>query len=255
MEHLVERLILIQHLRESEAFATMGRVAGGVLHEIRGAVEPLARAADLLDQQLERGIDPDMLQQQLRSLSKHAHKITKLARTDLEWIQKERRERIAVNTAVRHIVQIMRSNIDNKDLELEYYPAPVNLIMNLSPPALEQPLINLLHNAIYHVGKRSWGLITVRVEVHADDADTSLYIRVLDNGYGMTAEQQAHLFTPRVSAKGIHGVGMGLYVSRNLLRSIGGDLELEESIRWLGCGFRIRLPVRFSDMQKKGKHT
>ena len=121
--------------------------------------------------------------------------------------------------------------------------------MSLPPAVLEQPLLNLLDNALYHLKNRDWGRITIDLQVDFSDAKTPIHINISDNGSGMTAKEMDYAFTPRDTSKGREGTGMGLYVSRNLLQAVGGELEIVKSIRWLGTHFRIRLPVRFKDMK------
>ena len=128
------------------------------------------------------------------------------------------------------------------DLLLKDELTETPITLTLPPEALEQPLANLLDNAFHHFGERKWGTITVRVRFDPNKPTHPVSIEVSDQGQGMTAEQRQSLFTPRVSAKGIQGYGLGLYTSRQLLRAVGGDLECVESWRWLGSTFRIRLP-------------
>jgi len=67
-----------------------------------------------------------------------------------------------------------------------------------------------------------------------------------DTGFGMTAEARSRLFEPRHTGRGRSGFGLGLYVSRNLVESIGGTLECTDSLRWVGSNFRLRLPGRLA---------
>jgi C4-dicarboxylate-specific signal transduction histidine kinase len=118
--------------------------------------------------------------------------------------------------------------------------------------AIEQPLINLIDNAIYHLRESPCPTITISIQIEQSDARTPLHILVEDNGPGIAYPQVQRLFQPMESTKGIGAVGMGLYASRNLLRSIEGDLDLVRTVRWFGSCFRIKLPIRLADMEKSG---
>jgi len=66
---------------------------------------------------------------------------------------------------------------------------------------------------------------------------------VLDNGIGIPADKLKDVFRPFVSTKGSKGTGLGLAVSRKILREHGGDIELE-SVEGKGSRFTLRLPLR-----------
>ena len=68
-------------------------------------------------------------------------------------------------------------------------------------------------------------------------------IVVLDNGVGIAAEKLGEIFKPFVSTKGSRGTGLGLAVSRKILREHGGDI-LVQSQAGKGSKFTLRVPVR-----------
>jgi C4-dicarboxylate-specific signal transduction histidine kinase len=113
----------------------------------------------------------------------------------------------------------------------------------LSPITLEQPLINLIDNALHHVGDHDWGRVEVEARFVDSDAKTPIHIVVRDNGAGISAKGRDSMFEPRETSKGEKGVGMGLYASRNIVRAAGGTLECTEALMWACAEFKIRLPV------------
>ena len=68
-------------------------------------------------------------------------------------------------------------------------------------------------------------------------------IEVTDNGAGIPPEKQAEIFRPFVSTKGSRGTGLGLAVSRKILREHGGDILLKSQVGE-GSTFALRLPMR-----------
>ncbi|SEH04331.1 ATP-binding protein [Candidatus Venteria ishoeyi] len=248
MVDLIRLLILTQHLAESETFASLGRVNSGLLHEIKGATAPLLPLLDTMKHTL--GDEPETMacREQLYRLSRYIKKIHQLAHTNLELIQKEQREKISINTLIQRIVHLFQTT-HNDSIRWELVPAPSNLTLTLPPAVIEQPLINLLDNAVYHLQGKENGKIIITVESHNETPETPLWVLIEDNGQGLTAEQRTQLFSPRITSKGQKGTGMGLYISRNILRSIDGELELKDTIRWFGSTFCMRLPMRLADMK------
>ena len=64
-------------------------------------------------------------------------------------------------------------------------------------------------------------------------------VEVTDNGPGVPPEKQAEIFRPFVSTKGSRGTGLGLAVSRKILREHGGDIVLRSEV---GKGSTFSLP-------------
>ena len=105
---------------------------------------------------------------------------------------------------------------------------------------LAQVLTNLLSNAIKFTAT---GEVTLRV---ARDGDLT-YFRVIDTGIGMSEEQLARLFRPFEQAdssttRSYGGTGLGLTISLDLARLMGGDLTVE-SRPDCGSSFLLQLPL------------
>lgn len=109
--------------------------------------------------------------------------------------------------------------------------------------SLDQILTNLVDNAIKYAGtvdSPAMAISTVR-------NTRNLVIRLADNGPGMQEEIRKRLFRPfsRSSQADLNrkpGVGLGLALSRDIARSIGGDLALEKSTPQ-GTTFILTLPI------------
>jgi signal transduction histidine kinase len=113
------------------------------------------------------------------------------------------------------------------------------------PDQLDQVLWALLDNAFRYGGGR-----TVHVEIRPDPArgDPQLLLTIADEGPGVRDEDRATIFE-RFERGGAgsagsttEGTGLGLYVSRSLCRSMGGDLRLEPSEPGRGAAFTLVLP-------------
>jgi PAS domain S-box-containing protein len=104
---------------------------------------------------------------------------------------------------------------------------------------LQQVLVNLLDNAVKYGGDSP---ITVRVE----DGDAIVRICVADDGPGILPAEQERIFEkfyrsdPHVT-HGPSGTGLGLYISRELVRRMGGKLDVR-SVPGAGATFVVDLP-------------
>jgi signal transduction histidine kinase len=89
----------------------------------------------------------------------------------------------------------------------------------------------------------------VSVRISREPAGEWVRVEVTDNGPGVPPDKQAEIFRPFVSTKGSRGTGLGLAVSRKILREHGGDLVLR-SIVGKGSTFALRLPLRAATAQE-----
>jgi signal transduction histidine kinase len=101
-------------------------------------------------------------------------------------------------------------------------------------------LENLLGNAVKY--SPEGGAVTVEI---GRDKDQAL-IRIRDEGLGVPEPERGQLFERffRTSvAKPYGGVGLGLYISREIITRMGGDIQLESSGD-RGSVFRVTLPLQ-----------
>lgn len=105
---------------------------------------------------------------------------------------------------------------------------------------LRQVLINLASNAIKY--NRPGGRVLLGVRSGPDRVCT---VQVVDNGLGLTEEQQAQLFEPfnRLGreSSGIEGTGLGLALSHRLMQAMGGRIEVRSELG-VGSTFELHLP-------------
>jgi len=109
------------------------------------------------------------------------------------------------------------------------------------PDKVRQVLTNLVDNAI----KYSPDGGPVRVSVRG--ADGAVSFTVVDHGLGIPTSEQARIFDkfyrldPQLT-RGIGGTGLGLYITRELVRRMGGSVFVE-SVEGEGSTFKVELPI------------
>jgi signal transduction histidine kinase/CheY-like chemotaxis protein len=108
---------------------------------------------------------------------------------------------------------------------------------------IRQILNNLLTNAIKYTPK---GSVELAAALRRDAGQETLCFEVRDTGLGIKDENRERIFSPFEQLdlrknKGILGTGLGLTITRELCKAIGGTIELE-SIYGKGSVFRVLLP-------------
>jgi signal transduction histidine kinase len=103
--------------------------------------------------------------------------------------------------------------------------------VHADPEKLRQILLNLLSNAVKFTDPG--GRVTLACET--DEAAGVVRVRVTDTGRGIAPDQLERIFEPFVQVdrhrthESQQGVGLGLAISRDLARAMGGDLSAEST--------------------------
>lgn len=146
---------------------------------------------------------------------------------------------------IGELIQQARSYVtvraEEAGLDTSAIACPAGVIVEADPDRTRQILVNLLNNAVKFT--ESGGSIGVDVETHVNDyADITIW----DTGVGIPKEQQDQIFESfhQVGA-GImtnprEGTGLGLTISRQLARMMGGDVTVESG-PGRGSRFTLRL--------------
>lgn len=129
-----------------------------------------------------------------------------------------------------------------KRLSLDYRECGRGLIVRADGEKLQQIVINLLANAVKFTDPGG------RIDLGGAASGTQARIIVSDTGRGIAAHQLARVFEPFVQVdaqltRTQEGVGLGLAISRDLARGMGGDLTAE-STPGTGSTFTLTLPAR-----------
>lgn len=164
---------------------------------------------------------------------------------DIARIEAGRLDVVLAPTEVREViadvVDAFALDAARKGLDISALSAPeVPLEVDADAGRLAQVLRNLVSNAVKFTDHGS-------VVVEADVDASTLAIRVVDTGKGMSRDDIGRIFAPfeQVSADLLDrraGTGLGLWISRNLVERWGGSIEVESALG-VGTTFRVNVPI------------
>lgn len=150
-------------------------------------------------------------------------------------------ETVSLGAMISRAEALLRPRFAEAGLAFSVDPHAVGADVRADPDRLQQILLNLLINAIKFTGPGG----RVRVDV---ELGSQVRIRVRDTGSGIPAEHVDRIFEPfvqvdraRVPGKN-RGVGLGLSISRELARAMGGDIAVESRVGE-GSTFTVSLPA------------
>lgn len=141
---------------------------------------------------------------------------------------------------IRDVSNVIDAEARDNDVELRYEIATDLPPLSLDSVQIEQVLVNLAHNSIEAMRERAAGVRQVRIAAHRDGADRVL-VSVADTGPGLDDRQLHRAFTAFFTTK-MHGMGMGLPISRTIIEAHGGRLWAQSELG-KGATFFFTLPV------------
>ena len=232
--------VLRDRAEEQGRFAAAGELLAGVAHEVNNPLMAIATHAEL------RLADSDLSDEarvEMQSILRQARRASKLLRGLLRFVRagEKRAAHVNLNEVVRSAIDLVsyRFTVDEISIEGRLDPSlpPVHGDAN----RLEQVLVNLLSNALdaLRAVKPPRRLV---VDSFVDDG--RVCVAVTDNGPGVAPEIAERLFRPFATTKGRRGTGLGLYISRQLIREAAGDLGLDPTpAPGRGARFLLWLPA------------
>ncbi|MGI9176171.1 MAG: sensor histidine kinase [Rhodothermales bacterium] len=131
-------------------------------------------------------------------------------------------EMIPVRLLLTRVARLFRTQMEDKGIACDVDVEPLDLRLTADPELVEQVLINLLLNAIQAVDGRP----EARITLHARPNRRGIpVVQVTDNGLGIAPDVQERIFVPFFTTKA-DGSGIGLSLSRQILRLHGGTLRV-----------------------------
>jgi len=225
------------NLRKDEFLAMLA-------HELRNPLAPIAAAAEVLQTP---ALDARLAKRTSQIISRQVKHMTALVNDLLDVSRVTRglvtigKERLDLKSVVYSAVEQVRPFIEAQRHHLLFDLAAEKAYVLGDHERLVQILTNLLNNAAKYTPQG--GEIQVRLLV---DSDT-LTLSIEDNGIGMPAELQPHVFelftqAERTSDRTQGGLGIGLALVRNLTELHGGTASCFSEGSGKGSRFTVRLP-------------
>ncbi|WP_224247662.1 HAMP domain-containing sensor histidine kinase [Hyalangium gracile] len=214
----------------------------GVAHELRNPLSALKMSTALVDPE-RPDISPARLQKMLTLVRRQVARLDRMVgdlldatRIEAGQLELQLEERDARELA-RGVVELYQSTGAGHELNLSLPESAV--LLRCDGARIEQVLNNLVSNAL------KYSPAGTQVSVSVAQEDEEVLLSVADQGIGISAEEQPHLFVPFHRAHGARkratGAGLGLSVARRIVEAHGGTIEVD-SQPGQGSVFRVRLP-------------
>ncbi len=170
---------------------------------------------------------------------------------DLEAVERPgfvtAKDEVDLADMARRVSGLLALKAADHSMQLEIVAPKQNIIAEAEFRRVLQILLNLVTNAIRYAP--DGGMVTMMIS--ADSAQHRAAISVHDQGEGVPEENREQVFQKfeRLGRSGDGGTGLGLYISRQLARAMGGDIVITDTPDGGAC-FTLHLPLQTQHITK-----
>ena len=227
-----------QQIIQSERLAAMGQMIGGFAHELNNPLTSILGVAELLqDDETSEPVRKQLgiLQQQARRAADIVQNLMYFSRPPASG-----RSRINLSELMQRTLALHSYSLRKNNITVDFLPEVSLPWVNGDPHQLMQVFLNLILNAEQAIREqRDRG--TLRVRLTSDE--NSVIAIFQDDGGGIPAQILPSIFDPFYTTRRPgRGTGLGLSVSRAILREHGGNVEAAAAPGG-GAVFTVTLPI------------
>jgi PAS domain S-box-containing protein len=244
-----EKSNIEEQYRQSQKVEAIGRLAGGVAHDLNNILSPIIGYGELLIYD----INPeDRRRESVVQIVQAGYRARDLVRQLLAFGRKQTLEyrTIDLNKTIEDFESLLRRTI-RENIEIDISPTPNIPAIKADSGQIEQVIMNLCVNAqdaMPDGGKLTLSTSVVEIDERAalkklgTAAGSYVLLSISDTGYGIDKEIQNKIFEPFFSTKGEQGTGLGLSTVYGIVKQHSGNIWVDSEPK-KGSTFRVYLPV------------
>jgi len=239
-----------QHLREHDQLKDQFLMIAS--HELRTPLTSVQGYLELMAE-FHNELSPERCREYLQKAQRSCEELVMLLgnvmdASRLETVADMHRiqvERVSVQDMIQSVMDLIELRVIEEQREV-CLSIPPHLHVQANPGHLRQVLLNISINALKYSPPQTPILFSARL---ATDSNSAAVISVTDKGKGIAPQDQARVFQlfvrlERDIESPIRGSGLGLYISRRLIETMGGKIWIEsEGIPGEGTTLHIQLPT------------
>lgn len=222
-----------------EKYASVGKLAAGVVHEINNPLDGVIRYTNILLSRIESNT---VMREYLLEVKKGLNRIANITKSLLEFSHKvnsepaQLKKYVDVHGLVDESLGVLSERINRNIRIHKRYHSSLPRILDFG---LSQVIINILKNALDAMPASG------KLEICTDIRDSVVAISFKDTGLGMPLEVKERIFEPFFTTKSIDkGTGLGLAISKEIINKYGGNIEVESSCGE-GSTFTLLIPQKY----------
>jgi two-component system, NtrC family, sensor kinase len=245
LRDVTEKRLQEMQLIQAEKLSSIGVLAAGVAHEINNPLSSVAGYAEALlrrfKEEASLSEDPrlDAFPKYLQVIVRESYRCKGIIDSLLSFSRKSDGSvsNININVILQEVLELVRykSRYDKIEIQTRLQSDLPDVLAD--PTGLRQVCMNLLINA--HQAISDSGL----VEISTGMAKNMVMFQVKDSGCGIPKDAIEQIWDPFFTTKEVgQGNGLGLAVSYNIIKRLGGDISVESQVG-KGSKFTVRIPA------------
>jgi len=222
-----------------EKYASVGKLAAGVVHEINNPLDGIIRFTNMLLTQVENN---SVTREYLLEIKKGLTRIENTTKSLLQFSHQVNHG----NFRARSYVDVQTSIEESLNVFAQRLRDNVNLITNFSPRKIKVLDIGVAHIFI-NIVKNALDAMPAggKLVITTDLKDSNLLVTFKDTGVGIPPEVKDKIFEAFFTTKKMNeGTGLGLSICREIINRYDGVIEVD-SVPGLGSIFRVTIPKKF----------
>lgn len=226
-------------LGQAEKLAATGRLAASIAHEISNPLEAVTNLLYLLRDEP----DEEVRRVHLRQAESELARVSEIASNTLRFYRDPRGpSRVGLKPLIDSVLGLVQGRIVIRGIELEYVCAE-DAEVNTSQGELRQVILNLIGNALDAMPEGGKLRVHCRAFPKAvGDRKPGVRLWIADTGSGMSPEVLQRAFEPFYTTKGSAGTGIGLWLSKEIVKKHGFKLSVRSKPR-RGTVFGLYMPM------------
>lgn len=231
IQEVEERIALEGRIRTEEKFAALGRLTGGIAHELGSPLNVIGVRAEAIAEDSEV---PEEGRRQAREIVAEVDRVAELIRSLTHVARRDPMEPKVLDlvNALTGIVEEGRTLGAESGITLEFDAPEGSVEVRGDPNLLRIAFLNVVSNALQAIasscegkqGQNGPAAVRVRLSVEGNVAQ----VTIEDEGPGIRPEHLPRLFEPFFTTKDVgEGMGLGLAMTRGILEEHGGTVTVE----------------------------
>ena len=222
-----------EQLMNSSKMALLGELSSGLGHEINNPLMIISNELQILFLK-ENDQDTDTILTRIEEQVFRIGKITHILKSFSDN-QKSVKHMFSLNHSINNSIQLIESKAKKENVNINFNSNEIKSFGR--EQEIGQILVNLLSNSIDAVALRD----DKQIYIEASQDNDNAYIKVIDNGHGISETVAKKLFDPFFTTKDPNkGTGVGLTISKQLAEKNESDLYLDKDSK--GTCFTLKIP-------------
>ncbi len=223
---------------QTEKMAAIGFLAGNIAHELNNPLTGIRSLSQILISEINNNIQ---LRDDLVEVERASERSQKIIENLLQFASgatQSRKVLVSLNEIIRKTLPMLKTSFREHHTEIVF--EPTEALVLVEPQLIQQVVFNLVNNACQAMVNQG----TLRIESKTEVVDGHLccILDVEDTGDGIPENIRESIFEPFFTTKKEgQGTGLGLSMSRNIVRKFSGDIQVQSEIG-IGSRFRVILP-------------